>query len=153
MLFGVQKLDGVYLSGSQVPVASSQEQLPQQYPFGSDELRFYHRLYPFHKLSQPAPLYYAYYLESTNFPSITVWYWIPELLLNHLITREHSFSKVVWTVSSKAKLLLKEFYNFTLFHSNCHSSRCIINCTWQSGVHWQRYPRWPLFVQRAHLAF
>jgi len=33
------------------------------YPFGSAELRFYHRFLPFQRLSQPPPLFYTHFLQ------------------------------------------------------------------------------------------
>jgi len=40
------------------------------FPHGSDELRFYHRFAPFHKLSQPQPLIFNHYKENTNVSNV-----------------------------------------------------------------------------------
>jgi hypothetical protein len=42
------------------------------FQFGSDEIRFYHRFTPFTKLLQPAPLPFQTFVETTNFDKITV---------------------------------------------------------------------------------
>lgn len=42
------------------------------YPFGTDELRFYHRFYPFYKLTQPNALWHTSFQETTGFATVPV---------------------------------------------------------------------------------
>ena len=48
------------------------ETKPEEFPFGSNEIRFYHRFGPFNKLPQPSPLLYQTFVETTNFAKLTV---------------------------------------------------------------------------------
>jgi hypothetical protein len=76
------------------------ETKPTEFPFGSDEIRFYHRFAPFNKLPQPSPLMYQTFIETTNFSKLTVF----SVFFSFLFASLSNYFKVLPIVSNRLKL-------------------------------------------------